>query len=103
MQSMAQALAQLDVLSNFAERAVSLNFCKPELLDQTGIEIIAGRHPVVEDNQTQPFIANDLIFNDDTRMHVITGPNMGGKSTYCLLYTSPSPRDQRGYRMPSSA
>jgi len=82
MQSMAQALAQLDVLSNFAERAVSLNFCKPELLDQTGIEIIAGRHPVVEENQTQPFIANDLIFNDDTRMHVITGPNMGGKSTY---------------------
>ena len=82
MQRMAQSLAQLDVLSNFAERAVSLNFCKPQLFKKTGIEIIEGRHPVVEANQTQAFIANDLILNDDTRMHVITGPNMGGKSTY---------------------
>ena len=82
MQLMAQSLAQLDVLSNFAERAVSLNFCKPELVAEPGVEIIEGRHPVVEANQTQPFIANDLIFNNHTRMHVITGPNMGGKSTY---------------------
>ena len=82
MQSMAQALAQLDVLSNFAERAVALNFCKPELVDQTGINIVEGRHPVVEANQSAPFIANDLIFDKQTRMHVITGPNMGGKSTY---------------------
>ena len=82
MQAMAQSLAQLDVLSNFAERAVSLNFCKPTLIETPGIEIIEGRHPVVEANQTQPFIANDLIFNSHTRMHVITGPNMGGKSTY---------------------
>ena len=82
MQAMAQALAQLDVLSNFAERAVALNFCRPSLSDKTGIHILEGRHPVVEANQSQPFIANDLDLNNDTRMHVITGPNMGGKSTY---------------------
>jgi len=82
MQVMAQSLAQLDVLSNFAERAIALNFCRPSLIESAGIEIIEGRHPVVEANQTQPFIANDLILNEQTRMHVITGPNMGGKSTY---------------------
>ena len=82
MQRMAQALAQLDVLSNFAERAVSLNFCKPQLSDEAGIDIKEGRHPVVEANQPQPFIANDLVLDNATRMHVITGPNMGGKSTY---------------------
>ena len=82
MQIMAQSLAQLDVLSNFAERAVSLNFCKPILVDEVGINIVEGRHPVVEANQSSPFIANDLVLNNDTKMHVITGPNMGGKSTY---------------------
>ncbi|MFT5573289.1 MAG: DNA mismatch repair protein MutS [Cryomorphaceae bacterium] len=82
LQKMAQSLAQLDVLSNFAERAVCLNFCKPELVEQAGIEIIQGRHPVVEAHQSQPFIANDLILDDASRMHVITGPNMGGKSTF---------------------
>ena len=82
MQQMAQALAQLDVLSNFAERAVSLNFCKPQLSSEAGVDIKAGRHPVVEANQPQPFIANDLVLDNATRMHVITGPNMGGKSTY---------------------
>jgi len=82
MQTMAQSLAQLDVLSNFSERAISLNLCKPTLTDSPGIEIIGGRHPVVEANQSQPFIANDLCLHEQTRMHVITGPNMGGKSTY---------------------
>jgi len=82
LQAMAQSLAQLDVLSNFAERAVALNFCCPSLSDKSGIHIVEGRHPVVEANQSQPFIANDLKLDDNTRMHVITGPNMGGKSTY---------------------
>ncbi|MFT6032118.1 MAG: DNA mismatch repair protein MutS [Arenicella sp.] len=82
MQAMAQSLAQIDVLSNFAERAVALSFCCPVLSEFSGIEIIEGRHPVVEASQSAPFIANDLIFNNKTRMHVITGPNMGGKSTY---------------------
>lgn len=82
MQVMAQSLAQLDVLSNFAERAIALNFVCPTISDQAGIEIIEGRHPVVEAHQSKPFIGNDLILNQQTRMHVITGPNMGGKSTY---------------------
>lgn len=82
MQTMARSLAELDVLANFAERAVALNFCQPQLVDEPGIRIIQGRHPVVEAHQTQPFIANDLILGEDSRMHVITGPNMGGKSTY---------------------
>jgi len=82
MQAMADSLSQLDVLTNFAERAMTLNFCRPEISADDGIEIIEGRHPVVEANQTKPFIANDLVLNDDTKMLVITGPNMGGKSTY---------------------
>ncbi len=82
LQIMAQSLAELDVVSNFAERAVSLNFVRPKLVDEAGISIIAGRHPVVEANQSTPFIANDLLLNNDKTMRVITGPNMGGKSTY---------------------
>ncbi len=82
MQEMAQSLALIDVLGNFAERATTLSFCCPTLCEETGIDIRDGRHPVVEANQSAPFIANDLIFNQATRMHVITGPNMGGKSTY---------------------
>ncbi|RBP49280.1 DNA mismatch repair protein MutS [Arenicella xantha] len=82
MRAMAQSLAELDVLANFAERAVTLNFCRPQLSKNPGISIQQGRHPVVEANQSKPFIANDLVFDDNTRMHVITGPNMGGKSTY---------------------
>jgi len=82
MQLMAQSLASLDVLCNFAERAISLNFCRPKLVNEPGIEIIAGRHPVVEEHQSAPFIANDLVLNAATKMRVITGPNMGGKSTF---------------------
>ncbi len=82
MREMAQALAQLDVLSNFAERAHALGFCRPHLSAETGLEIIEGRHPVVEATQSRPFIANDLVLDEHTKMRVITGPNMGGKSTY---------------------
>ena len=82
MQTMAQSLAKLDVLGNFAERAVALNFTCPVITKESGIEIIEGRHPVVEANQSQPFIANDLVLNEQSKMQVITGPNMGGKSTF---------------------
>ncbi len=78
----AQAIAEIDVLVNFAERAVLLNYCAPELSDKTGIHIIAGRHPVVEQTLDEPFVPNDLIMNQQRRMLMITGPNMGGKSTY---------------------
>lgn len=79
---LAQALAQLDVLSCFAERAQSLNWCRPELVNQPGIRIDGGRHPVVEQVLQEQFIANDLHLDATNKMLLITGPNMGGKSTY---------------------
>lgn len=82
LQSMAQAIATLDVLCNFAERASSLNLSAPTLVEDNIIEIKGGRHAVVENNLDQAFIANDLILNNEEKMLVITGPNMGGKSTY---------------------
>lgn len=78
----AQALAQLDVFANLAERAQQLNYVQPQLVEEPLIRITAGRHPVVEVAQNTPFCANDLQFDDAARLLVITGPNMGGKSTY---------------------
>lgn len=78
----AQALAELDVLACFAERARTLDWNCPELREQPGIRIERGRHPVVETLREAPFEPNDLVFDDQTRMYIITGPNMGGKSTY---------------------
>ena len=82
LQETGMSLAELDVLTNFSERADSLNFCKPELTASPGIHIEEGRHPVVEQVLEDPFVANNVEFNTDRRMLVITGPNMGGKSTY---------------------
>ena len=82
LQNCSAAISELDVLSTLAERAQSLNFCQPELLEQPGINIQGGRHPVVEKVSDQPFVANDLQMNAQRKMLVITGPNMGGKSTY---------------------
>ncbi len=78
----AAALAELDVLANFAERALSLNWSQPLLDDAPGIDIARGRHPVVEAVRTEPFEPNDLRLSPDRRMLIVTGPNMGGKSTY---------------------
>ena len=78
----AGAMAELDVLANLAERAEALDWSAPELDDAPGIRIERGRHPVVEKVRDEPFEPNDLILDDATRMLVITGPNMGGKSTY---------------------
>ena len=78
----ASSLAELDALSSMSERAVSLNFCKPELTEENLIEIKGGRHPVIEQTIESPFIPNDLNMNQKKRMLIITGPNMGGKSTY---------------------
>ncbi|WP_372986656.1 DNA mismatch repair protein MutS [Marinobacter sp.] len=82
LQDAAQALSELDVLSNFAERATSLRFAAPEFTDQPGFDIEEGRHPVVEQLLDEPFVPNDLLMDTKRRMLVITGPNMGGKSTY---------------------
>ncbi len=82
MQQCATALAQLDVLSGFAAAAGRFSWSAPELTAQRVLEIEAGRHPVVEQTATQPFVANDLRLDDSSCMLLITGPNMGGKSTY---------------------
>ena len=82
LQQTAQALAQLDVLANFAARADRLNWVKPERCEQAVIEIQQGRHPVVEAVSRLPFTPNDTQLAQQTRMLLITGPNMGGKSTY---------------------
>ncbi|GAC1301386.1 MAG: DNA mismatch repair protein MutS [Steroidobacteraceae bacterium] len=76
------AIAQLDVLAAFAERALTLDCSQPELVERPMLLIDHGRHPVVERASAEPFIANDLCFDDARRMLIITGPNMGGKSTY---------------------
>jgi DNA mismatch repair protein MutS len=84
----AAALSELDVLVCFAERAQALDWTRPQLVDETTIRIERGRHPVVEAVRDEPFEPNDLMLHGDDetqsarRMLVITGPNMGGKSTY---------------------
>ncbi|WP_062264703.1 DNA mismatch repair protein MutS [Endozoicomonas arenosclerae] len=82
LQETAMNIAELDVLNNLSERAETLNFCQPELSTTPGIHIEDGRHPVVEQVLTEPFVANNVALNPARRMLVITGPNMGGKSTY---------------------
>lgn len=77
----AAAVARLDLLSTFAERAEVLNYVRPTFVAEAGIEIIGGRHPVVE-QIAQPFIANDVKLSPYRQLLLITGPNMGGKSTY---------------------
>lgn len=82
LQASAQAIAEIDVLANFAERAAHLNWCCPILTDEPGIRIHEGRHPVVENVSQHPFVPNDIQLDEKQRMLIITGPNMGGKSTY---------------------
>jgi DNA mismatch repair protein MutS len=93
---LARALATLDALCALAERSLTLNWCRPQFMKEPGIEITQGRHPVVEARLAETsggsFIANDTRLGPKQRMQVITGPNMGGKSTYmrqvalvCLL------------------
>jgi DNA mismatch repair protein MutS len=82
LQDCAAALAELDVLCTLAERASTLDYCRPDITESPVMRIRGGRHPVVERVSSEPFIANDLELDASRRMLVITGPNMGGKSTY---------------------
>lgn len=82
LQNCAQGLCELDVIANLAERAIQLDLCQPEFSDTPLLDIEQGRHPVVESVLDEPFIANDLKLADNRRTLIITGPNMGGKSTY---------------------
>ncbi|MBY0578614.1 MAG: DNA mismatch repair protein MutS [Burkholderiales bacterium] len=81
LQRIGKAAAEIDVLAAFSERAVSLNFVEPQFFDEPVIRIEGGRHPVVE-NQVDNFIENDTWLDSSRKMLIITGPNMGGKSTY---------------------
>ena len=81
LQRIARSLAELDLLVSFAADSVRLNWCRPQFVDEPLIEIEAGRHPVVE-AQADQFIANDCRLNATRQLLLITGPNMGGKSTY---------------------
>ena len=76
------ALSELDVLVNLAERAETLNYVAPQFSDEIGVKIENGRHPVVEQVLKDPFIANPVNLNQQRHLLIITGPNMGGKSTY---------------------
>ncbi|MXR35512.1 DNA mismatch repair protein MutS [Neisseriaceae bacterium B2N2-7] len=81
LQQAAQAVATLDVLANFAERSETCNYVAPEFVSSNRLEISEGRHPVVEAG-VERFIANDIYLSDARKLLLITGPNMGGKSTY---------------------
>ncbi len=84
--ALAQAMASLDVLCALTERSLTLNWCAPEFTKEPCIEIRQGRHPVVEARLAEvsgaSFIANDTVLGSRQRLQIITGPNMGGKSTY---------------------
>ncbi len=82
LQDTAAAVAEIDVLANLAERADNLSLCRPRFLEEQIFEVVQGRHLVVEQVLEEPFIANDTLLNAQRRMLLITGPNMGGKSTY---------------------
>lgn len=82
LQRTAESLAELDVLHNLAGRAQALNWVAPEFSSHTGIKVEAGRHPIVEQLLDEPFVPNHIHLDSQRRMLMITGPNMGGKSTY---------------------
>jgi DNA mismatch repair protein MutS len=82
LQQSAEALAALDVLVNFAERAEALGLHSPQLEATPSIQIVDGRHPVVEQVSDTPFVANGVELNEQQHLLIITGPNMGGKSTF---------------------
>lgn len=82
LQVTSSALAILDVLCTFSERARTLNFNQPTFSDATGMDIQKGRHIVVETIGSEPFVPNSLLFDEHRKLLIITGPNMGGKSTY---------------------
>src|SRR5690606_21896190 len=82
LQETATLLAELDVLCCFAERCEALGYVTPELVDEPVLEIVDGRHPVVEQVLDDAFVPNSLHLDRQRSMLIITGPNMGGKSTY---------------------
>jgi len=82
LRTLADAVAELDVMNSFALRAMTPGWCRPTLVDTIGMTIEGGRHPVVESLLDDPFVANPLHLDEQQRMLLVTGPNMGGKSTF---------------------
>jgi DNA mismatch repair protein MutS len=82
LQRTAEVIAEIDALAALAERARTLRWSQPELVAEPRLAITGGRHPIVERHSSEPFVPNDLALDARDRMLIITGPNMGGKSTY---------------------
>jgi DNA mismatch repair protein MutS len=82
LQRVARAVAVVDVVSSFAAAAGELRYCRPEMTEERGLRVAAGRHPVVEQNLETPFVPNDTRVEGGSRLQIITGPNMAGKSVY---------------------
>ena len=82
LQRVARAIAVVDVASSFAAAAGELRYCRPEVTEERGLRIAGGRHPVVEHNLETPFVPNDSRIEGNSRLQIITGPNMAGKSVY---------------------
>ena len=82
LQKISRAVAVVDVVASFAAAAAELRYCRPGVTGERGIRIIGGRHPVVEHNTETPFVPNDALVDGDSRLQIITGPNMAGKSVY---------------------
>ncbi len=82
IQNCSKALAQMDALATLAERAATLNYAQPTFTEKNCLHIKQGRHPVIENVQSEPFTSNDVMLDEQRKLLLITGPNMGGKSTY---------------------
>ncbi|MDF3130355.1 DNA mismatch repair protein MutS [Kiritimatiellaeota bacterium B1221] len=104
IQQSASALAEIDVLTGFAERALRLGYCKPKMGDDGVLDIRDGRHPVIETlEDAERFVPNDSYLNDqDYQLHILTGPNMAGKSTYIRQVALISILAQMGSYVPAS-
>jgi len=103
LQKVARAVAVVDVISSFAAAATELRYCRPEVTDRRGIRISSGRHPVVEHNTATPFVPNDSELEGDSRLQIITGPNMAGKSVYLRQVALVALLAQTGSYVPADA
>ena len=102
----ADALARLDVAAGLAERAVEGGWARPALVDHACFDISGGRHPVVEDalaRRGERFVANDCRLSEDSRLWLVTGPNMGGKSTFLRQNALIAVLAQAGSYVPATA
>lgn len=81
-QELAYGLGRLDVLSSLAKLAMERRYCKPTVTDERVLEIVEGKHPVLEQQLGSEFVANDVAFGEGDALQLITGPNMAGKSTF---------------------